>query len=211
MGENLKPVFGINLGSLGFLTCVPSSAVEQAVECIVSRRYVLTRRVLLEMRGAAGGHDDRPPLRAERCRHQPRRPLAAHPPADVHRWRRADRIQRGWPGHLDPHRLHRLLAGGGRADPDAGQRRLRRHAHLPARAHESLAHLRGSIDHRRHPLRRARARFTSRWMGSKPSSSAEGDTVHIRKAPQCVSLAVLPGVSFFEVLRQKLKWGGAAI
>lgn len=47
--------------------------------------------------------------------------------------------------------------------------------------------------------------------GQQPIQLAEGDTVHIRKAPQCVALAVLPGVSFFEVLRQKLKWGGAAI
>ncbi len=49
MGEDSKPIFGINLGSLGFLTCVSSSAVEQAVECIVTRRYVKTQRILLEV------------------------------------------------------------------------------------------------------------------------------------------------------------------
>ena len=38
-----------SLGSLGFLTCVSSSAVEQAVDCIVSRRYVKTQRILLEV------------------------------------------------------------------------------------------------------------------------------------------------------------------
>jgi len=31
------------------LTCVSSSAVEQAVECIVSRRYVKTQRTLIEL------------------------------------------------------------------------------------------------------------------------------------------------------------------
>jgi len=38
-----------------------------------------------------------------------------------------------------------------------------------------------------------------------------GDMVHVRKAKQCLPLAVLPDVSFFEVLRQKLKWSGTAL
>ena len=36
MAEDLKPIFGINLGSLGFLTCVSSSACRKAVEAIVT-------------------------------------------------------------------------------------------------------------------------------------------------------------------------------
>ena len=47
--------------------------------------------------------------------------------------------------------------------------------------------------------------------GQQSTSISSGDIVHIRKAKQCVSLAMLPGVSFFEVLRQKLKWSGTAI
>ena len=38
-----------------------------------------------------------------------------------------------------------------------------------------------------------------------------GDIVRITRAPQRLPLAMLPGVSFFDVLRQKLKWSGAAL
>jgi NAD+ kinase len=38
-----------------------------------------------------------------------------------------------------------------------------------------------------------------------------GDAIRIRKAAQTLSLAMLPGMSFFEVLRQKLKWSGTVV
>ena len=37
LGEMIKPIFGINVGSLGFLTCVSSSNYREAVECIAKR------------------------------------------------------------------------------------------------------------------------------------------------------------------------------
>ena len=37
------------------------------------------------------------------------------------------------------------------------------------------------------------------------------DEIRITKAPHCLPLAMLPGMSFFEVLRQKLKWSGTAV
>ena len=41
LGEGIKPVFGINVGSLGFLTCVNSSACAEAVECIAAGKMVI--------------------------------------------------------------------------------------------------------------------------------------------------------------------------
>jgi NAD+ kinase len=38
-----------------------------------------------------------------------------------------------------------------------------------------------------------------------------GDLIRITKAPQRLPLAMLPDMSFFEVLRQKLKWSGTAV
>jgi len=38
LGENIKPIFGINVGSLGFLTCASSSTYREAVECIAKDR-----------------------------------------------------------------------------------------------------------------------------------------------------------------------------
>src|SRR5881275_934930 len=48
-GKNLKPIFGINVGSLGFLTCVNSSAYREAVDAIVSGRISYSKRALLSV------------------------------------------------------------------------------------------------------------------------------------------------------------------
>ncbi len=47
--KNLKPIFGINVGSLGFLTCVNSSAYREAVEAIVSGRISYSKRASLSV------------------------------------------------------------------------------------------------------------------------------------------------------------------
>ena len=44
-----KPIFGINIGSLGFLTCLNSSAYRDAVSSIVSGKFALSERVLLSV------------------------------------------------------------------------------------------------------------------------------------------------------------------
>src|SRR5213595_4012671 len=48
-GKNLKPIFGINVGSLGFVTCVNSSAYLEAVDAIVSGRISYIKRALLSV------------------------------------------------------------------------------------------------------------------------------------------------------------------
>ncbi len=47
LGGNLRPIFGINLGSLGFLTCLNSADYAQAVDCIMDGSYLITERSLL--------------------------------------------------------------------------------------------------------------------------------------------------------------------
>ncbi|MDQ3198463.1 MAG: NAD(+)/NADH kinase [Verrucomicrobiota bacterium] len=47
LGDTIKPIFGINIGSLGFLTCLNSSAYREAVDSIVSGKFALSERVLL--------------------------------------------------------------------------------------------------------------------------------------------------------------------
>jgi NAD+ kinase len=49
VGEMLRPVFGINLGSLGFLTCLGPNEVGRAVEAITSGEFKLSRRRLLKV------------------------------------------------------------------------------------------------------------------------------------------------------------------
>ncbi len=45
--EQLRPVFGINIGSLGFLTCLGPSEVFRAVESILTNDFILSKRHLL--------------------------------------------------------------------------------------------------------------------------------------------------------------------
>lgn len=49
LGDNLRPIFGINLGTLGFLTCLGPADYRQAVRSIVTGSYTTTRRTLLDV------------------------------------------------------------------------------------------------------------------------------------------------------------------
>jgi NAD+ kinase len=49
MGKAIKPIFGINVGSLGFLTGLSSSAYRDAVECIGKGLISFSERTLLEV------------------------------------------------------------------------------------------------------------------------------------------------------------------
>src|SRR5262249_3435498 len=47
VGDSVPIVFGINLGSLGFLTSLGSAAWREAVDCIAVGRYRIEERTLL--------------------------------------------------------------------------------------------------------------------------------------------------------------------
>src|SRR6266699_5559009 len=49
LGDVIKPIFGINVGSLGFLTCANSATYANAVECIAAGKMVFSDRTLLEV------------------------------------------------------------------------------------------------------------------------------------------------------------------
>src|SRR5947209_20251667 len=48
LGEAIKPIFGINVGWLGFLTCSNSSGYREAVECIAQAPLELGERTPLQ-------------------------------------------------------------------------------------------------------------------------------------------------------------------
>src|SRR5881394_1007067 len=47
VGEVIKPIFGINVGSLGFLTCANSSSYREAVDAIANGHISYSERALL--------------------------------------------------------------------------------------------------------------------------------------------------------------------
>lgn len=48
-GSHLRPIFGLNIGSLGFLTCLPAQEYTRALQCILNKEYLLSYRSLLEL------------------------------------------------------------------------------------------------------------------------------------------------------------------
>src|SRR5438876_2890099 len=50
LGESMKPIFGINVGSLGFLTCANSAAYAEAVEAVAKGKITFSERSLLDVR-----------------------------------------------------------------------------------------------------------------------------------------------------------------
>lgn len=49
-GPHLRPIFGLNIGSLGFLTCLPAQEYQRALQCIIDQEYILSQRSLLELK-----------------------------------------------------------------------------------------------------------------------------------------------------------------
>jgi NAD+ kinase len=49
MGEQIRPVFGINLGTLGFLTCLGPSEIARATDAIQREDFTLSRRHLFQV------------------------------------------------------------------------------------------------------------------------------------------------------------------
>ena len=47
--HSLKPIFGLNIGSLGFLTCLNAQDYKRAIQCLAEESYVLSYRSLLEV------------------------------------------------------------------------------------------------------------------------------------------------------------------
>jgi len=210
MGEDLKPIFGINLGSLGFLTCVSSSAVEQAVECIVTRRYVKTQRILIEAEVSRGdevvmrriGLNDAVISRGALSRLIRLRTWIDGAALTEYN---ADGLVICTPTGST---AYSLAAGGPIMTPDCGV-----FAVTPICPH--VLTNRSLIFSDRSTIAVSPCEDQGEIYvtvdGQDTFPLAGGDVVHIRKARQSVSLAMLPGVSFYEVLRQKLKWSGTAI
>src|SRR5207249_2056161 len=57
LGDAIKPIFGINVGSLGFLTCSTSTDYREAVKCIAEGGITFSQRTLLDVRIKSGGTD----------------------------------------------------------------------------------------------------------------------------------------------------------
>jgi NAD+ kinase len=208
--ERTPPMFGINLGSLGFLTTVPANQWTEAVAAIVQGKFILSERTLLSVeikrRGmpelARTALNDAVISRGE---------LSRLIKLDV-RIDGASLTEYNADGLIvatpTGSTAYSLSAGGPVLSPDSGVfvvTPICPHV-LTMRPILVSNHSRIEITHAQ-----AESAIFLTLDGQSSTRIAPGDSVSIRKAPHQLGLAMLPGMTFFEVLRQKLKWSGTAV
>jgi NAD+ kinase len=210
LGEAIKPVFGINIGSLGFLTCVSSTAYVEAVETIAKGKIHFSERTLLDVRitGAGGetnaliGLNDAVLSRGELSRLIR---LRTRVDGEVLTEFNADGLIVATPTGST---AYSLSAGGPILAPESGVLVI-----TPICPHvltnRSIIIADDSVieveaTERDHPV------FLT-VDGREPIRLSPQAIVSMRKAEKTLPLAVMPDVSFFSVVRQKLKWSGSNV
>jgi NAD+ kinase len=210
LGDNIKPVFGINIGALGFLTCSNSTAYAEAVECIAAGKMVFSERTLLEVEvkmpggenSTMTGLNDVVLSRGEVSRLiRLKASVNGEPLTEFN----ADGLIVATPTGST---AYSLSAGGPILAPESGAFVI-----TPICPHvltnrsiivgeDSVIEI--EVTEREYPV------FLT-VDGREPLRIETGATVAIKKSGRVLPLASMPGVSFFGVVRQKLKWSGSNI
>lgn len=208
--DEFRPIFGINIGTLGFLTSVSASAWSEALDAISSGNCCISERSLLDVEVSRAGQsisryvalNDAVISRGE---HSKLIKLNVKVDGTVLSEYNADGLIVATPTGST---AYSLSAGGPVLTPDSGvfvvtpicPHVLTMRSVLVSDA--SRLEITPSPGH---------LEMVLSLDGQDPVRILEGDMIRITKAPQRLPLAMLPGMSFFEVLRQKLKWSGSAI
>jgi NAD+ kinase len=210
LSDAIKPIFGINVGSLGFLTCANSSTSSEAVECIAAGKMIFSDRTLLEVTVRIDGKDpvkmtglnDVVLSRGEVSRLIR---LKTRVNGEALTEFNADGLIVATPTGST---AYSLSAGGPILAPESGAFVI-----TPICPHVltnrsiivgESATIEMEVSEREYPV------FLT-VDGREPLHIETGAVVEVKKSPRVLPLASLPGVSFFGVVRQKLKWSGSNI
>ena len=208
LGEAIKPIFGINVGSLGFLTTASSATYREAVECLARDRINFSQRGLLEARvrlrekqtAKMLALNDAVLSRGELSRLVMLRTRVNGEPLTEFN---ADGLIVATPTGST---AYSLSAGGPILDPESGVFVI-----TPICPHvltnRSIIVAEGSTIEIEASDPDYPVYLT--LDGRKPIHVERGSVVTIRKAKKTLPLASLPHASFFSVVRQKLKWSGS--
>jgi NAD+ kinase len=210
LAGNVKPIFGINLGTMGFLTCVSAADSVHAVECIVAGRYVLSNRTLLDLEVERDGEivafrlglNDAVISRGALSRLIR---LQTRIGGAMLTEYNADGLIISTPTGST---AYSLSAGGPILTPESGVFLITPICPHVLTNRSVIVSDESLIDVR--PCKHEQDVFLT-VDGQELIRIRMGDIVRIRKADTILPLAMLPDVSFFEVLQEKLKWSGAAI
>jgi len=209
LGPDIRPIFGINIGSLGFLTCVGPAEVERAVESLVKEDYQLSRRELLLAELETSGHT-----------------IKMHALNDVviSRGERSELVKISL--SVDGAPLTDYNADGLIVATPTGSTAYSLSAGGPILMPESQCFVitpicphvltnRSTVVGNRSVIE-ARISQSSRNIivgadGQEQVAMKPGDRLRISRARRALPLAMLPERQFPEVLREKLKWSGSNI
>jgi NAD+ kinase len=210
LAPKAPPLFGINLGSLGFLTSLGSAAWKDAVECITEGCFQISPRTLLQVELVRAGQvilTERGLNDAVLSRGELSRLVRLNVRVDGASLSEynADGLIIATPTGST---AYALSAGGPVLTPESA-------VFVIAPICPHVLTMRPVIVGERSVIELSPARDTSNVFLSVDGQSAapvlRGDIVRITRAEQTLRLATLPGTKFFEVLRQKLKWSGTAV
>lgn len=207
--KNIKPIFGINLGSLGFLTCVNSSAYMKAVDSILARDFILSQRTLLsvdvEHKGKVIAHftglNDAVISRGD---HSKLIRLRTRIDNSVLTEYNADGLI---VATATGSTAYSLSAGGPILMPDSGVFVITPICPHVLTNRTVIVSDTSEIEVTPCPSQDNVFLVVD---GDEPLAIRPTDTIRIQKSPLSLPLAMLPEMSFSEVLRQKLKWSGSA-
>ena len=205
IGGREIPLFPVNLGGLGFLTAITMDEIYPNLERAFRGEHRIGKRKLLyaellraETRGQLGSAQRRGDHQVgdrahDRSRYS-RRPDVRLPLQG----RRAD--------CGDAHRIHRLFAVRRRPHHFSFRRRDLPDAHLPAHADQPAGD-RARHQHYPHHMPGGRRFGVSTIDGQVGKPLQQGDQIVCRSSARTIMLIRPPRMLFFDVLRQKLKWG----
>ncbi len=208
--ETLRPIFGINVGSLGFLTCANSSAYAEAVAAIATGKISYSERALLAIELRAGGEttsslnalNDAVISRGEVSRLiKLRAKVNGEPLTEFN----ADGLIIATPTGST---AYSLSAGGPILEPSSGVLVI-----TPISPH--VLTNRSVIVSDQSVIEVAPARADHPVFltidGREPVRVPAEAEIVLRRAKANLQLGFLPDVSFFKILRQKLKWSGSNV
>lgn len=206
----IVPIFGINTGSLGFLTCVGAAAYREAVAAICENRFTLSRRTLLDVTVERDGRQ---------IAHRTGLNDAVLSRGNLSRLIKLETWVNGTiltefnadgliVSTATGSTAYSLAAGGPIMSPDSGV-----FAITPICPHvltnRAVIVSDASVIQIR-PCRSGPEVFLT-VDGQRLHALAQDDLVRVTRASHVLPLATLPDTTFFEVLRQKLKWSGSTV
>jgi NAD+ kinase len=208
--DEFRPILGINLGTLGFLTCVSAAAWPEAIEAAAAGTYCVSERTLLAVEVVRAGQafarhialNDAVISRGEISRLI--KLNVAVDGATLSEYN-ADGLIVATPTGST---AYSLSAGGPVLTPDSGAFVI-----TPICPHVLTMRPVMVSDASRIEIAPSpgQPEVFLTLDGRNSVRIIAGDLIRITKAPRPLPLAMLPGMSFFEVLRQKLKWSGTAV